>query len=314
MRAYLLTRLLLTLPVLVGVSLVSFTILHVTGGDPARIMLGQEARPEDVSALRRTLGLDAPILVQYGWFVGRALRGDLGQSLTYRQPVRQMIGQRLPTTLMLTGVALALSVAAALPLGVAAALRRGTGVDAAAMFVALLGVSAPTFWVALMLIFCFAYKLRWLPAAGLPGPSTGGAAVLAHLLLPGSTLALASAALIARMMRSNLLEVLHRDFMRTARSKGLAPRQVLVRHAVRNALIPTVTVVGLQLGTLLGGAVVTETVFALPGVGRLAVDAIQARDFPVVQGVVLVVAVAVTGANLLVDLAYGLLDPRISYG
>ena len=314
MRAYLLTRLLLTLPVLVGVSLVSFTILHVTGGDPARIMLGQEARPEDVSALRRTLGLDAPILVQYGWFVGRALRGDLGQSLTYRQPVRQMIGQRLPTTLMLTGVALALSVAAALPLGVAAALRRGTGVDAAAMFVALLGVSAPTFWVALMLIFCFAYKLRWLPAAGLPGPSTGGAAVLAHLLLPGSTLALASAALIARMMRSNLLEVLHRDFMRTARSKGLAPRQVLARHAVRNALIPTVTVVGLQLGTLLGGAVVTETVFALPGVGRLAVDAIQARDFPVVQGVVLVVAVAVTGANLLVDLAYGLLDPRISYG
>ena len=314
MRAYLLTRLLLTLPVLVGVSLVSFTILHVTGGDPARIMLGQEARPEDVSALRRTLGLDAPLLVQYGWFVGRALRGDLGQSLTYRQPVRQMIGQRLPTTLMLTGVALALSVAAALPLGVAAALRRGTGVDAAAMFVALLGVSAPTFWVALMLIFCFAYKLRWLPAAGLPGPSTGGAAVLAHLLLPGSTLALASAALIARMMRSNLLEVLHRDFMRTARSKGLAPRQVLVRHAVRNALIPTVTVVGLQLGTLLGGAVVTETVFALPGVGRLAVDAIQARDFPVVQGVVLVVAVAVTGANLLVDLAYGLLDPRISYG
>ena len=314
MRAYLLTRLLLTLPVLVGVSLVSFTILHVTGGDPARIMLGQEARPEDVSALRRTLGLDAPLLVQYGWFVGRALRGDLGQSLTYRQPVRQMIGQRLPTTLMLTGVALALSVAAALPLGVAAALRRGTGVDAAAMFVALLGVSAPTFWVALMLIFCFAYKLRWLPAAGLPSPSTGGAAVLAHLLLPGSTLALASAALIARMMRSNLLEVLHRDFMRTARSKGLAPRQVLVRHAVRNALIPTVTVVGLQLGTLLGGAVVTETVFALPGVGRLAVDAIQARDFPVVQGVVLVVAVAVTGANLLVDLAYGLLDPRISYG
>jgi len=313
-RAYLLTRLLLTLPVLVGVSLVSFTILHVTGGDPARIMLGQEARPEDVSALRRTLGLDAPLLVQYGWFVGRALRGDLGQSLTYRQPVRQMIGQRLPTTLMLTGVALALSVAAALPLGVAAALRRGTGVDAAAMFVALLGVSAPTFWVALMLIFCFAYKLRWLPAAGLPGPSAGGAAVLAHLLLPGSTLALASAALIARMMRSNLLEVLHRDFMRTARSKGLAPRQVLVRHAVRNALIPTVTVVGLQLGTLLGGAVVTETVFALPGVGRLAVDAIQARDFPVVQGVVLVVAVAVTGANLLVDLAYGLLDPRISYG
>jgi len=313
-RAYLLTRLLLTLPVLVGVSLVSFTILHVTGGDPARIMLGQEARPEDVSALRRTLGLDAPILVQYGWFVGRALRGDLGRSLTYRQPVRQMLGQRLPTTLMLTGVALALSVAASLPLGVAAALRRGTGVDAAAMFVALLGVSAPTFWVALMLIFCFAYKLRWLPAAGLPGPSTGGAAVLAHLLLPGSTLALASAALIARMMRSNLLEVLHRDFMRTARSKGLAPRQVLVRHAVRNALIPTVTVVGLQLGTLLGGAVVTETVFALPGVGRLAVDAIQARDFPVVQGVVLVVAVAVTGANLLVDLAYGLLDPRISYG
>ena len=313
MKAYVLTRLFSAIPVFVGVSLISFVILHLTAGDPARIILGQEARPEDVMALRNQLGLDAPILIQYGRFVDRALHGDLGKSLKYRQPVDRMIAERLPTTLLLTAVSLGLSVTFALPLGVTAALRRGTLGDFATMLVALMGVSAPTFWVALMLIFLFAYKLRLFPAAGLPSFATAGIAMLRHLVLPSVTLALASAALIARMTRSNMLEVLQRDFIRTARSKGLNSARVVVGHALRNALIPTVTIVGLQLGTLLGGAVVTETVFALPGIGRLAVDAIQARDFPVVQGVVLIVAVAVTLVNLLVDLSYVLLDPRIAY-
>lgn len=313
MRTYILTRALLAIPVLLGVSLISFTILHLTTGDPARIMLGQEARPEDVTALRRELGLNAPIFVQYGRFLNHALHGDLGKSLKYRQPVGQMIGERLPTTILLTCMALGMSVAFALPLGVIAALRRGTVTDVAAMLAALVGVSAPTFWVALMLIFLFAYQLRLFPAAGLPAFGTAGFAMLHYLVLPSVTLALASAALVARMTRSNLLEVLHRDFMRTARSKGLGPARIIINHALRNALIPTITVVGLQLGTLLGGAVVTETVFALPGIGRLAVDAIQARDFPVVQGVTLIVALAVTLTNLCVDLAYGLLDPRVAY-
>ena len=313
MRTYILTRALLAVPVLLGVSLISFIILHLTTGDPARIMLGQEARPEDVVALRRELGLNAPIFVQYGRFLDHALHGDLGKSLKYRQPVGRMIGERLPTTILLTSMALGMSVAFALPLGVIAALRRGTATDVAAMLAALVGVSAPTFWVALMLIFLFAYQLRLFPAAGLPAFGTAGLAMFHYLVLPSATLALASAALVARMTRSNLLEVLHRDFMRTARSKGLGPARIVINHALRNALIPTITVVGLQLGTLLGGAVVTETVFALPGIGRLAVDAIQARDFPVVQGVTLIVALAVTVTNLFVDLAYGLLDPRVAY-
>ncbi len=314
MRTYALTRILSMLLVLAGVSVISFVILHLTPGDPARIILGQEARPEDVTALRAALGLDEPIPIQYMRFVGRALRGDLGESLKYRQPVSLLISERLGTTILLAFASLTVSVSFAVPLGITAALRRGTFADFATMVIALIGVSAPTFWTALLLIFAFAYKLRILPAAGLPSFSTAGLAMFKYLLLPTMTLALVSGALVARMTRSSMLEVLRQDYVRTARAKGLAPAQVIIKHGLRNALIPTVTIVGLQLGTLLGGAVVTETVFALPGVGRLAVDAIQSRDFPVVQGVVLIAACAVTLANLLVDLAYGLLDPRITYG
>lgn len=313
MRSYVLTRLLMALPVLLGVSLMAFVIMHMTPGDPARIILGQEARPEDVAALREQLGLDDPVLIQYGRFIGRALQGDLGQSLKYHRPVSGMVLERLPTTALLAGLSLALSVTVAIPLGVTAAVRRGTLTDVATMMVALVGVSAPSFWVALMLIFFFSYKWQVLPATGLPTFANAGWGMLKHLVLPATSLALMSSALIARMVRSNLLEVLRQDFMRTARAKGLRPMRVLMKHGLRNALIPTVTVVGLQLGTLLGGAVITESVFGLPGVGWLAVDAVQSRDFPVVQGVVLLVACAVTLANLLVDLVYGLLDPRISY-
>jgi len=312
-RTYILTRILSMLLVMVGVSVIAFVILHLTPGDPARIMLGQEARPEDVTALRATLGLDDPIPIQYARFVGRALRGDLGASLKYRQPVSVMISERLGTTILLALASLALSVSFAVPLGIIAALRRGTFADFTTMAIALVGVSAPTFWIALLLIFAFAYKLQILPAAGLPSFSTAGLAMLKHLLLPAMTLALVSGAIVARMTRSSMLEVLRQDYVRTARAKGLRLSQIIIKHGLRNALIPTVTIVGLQLGTLLGGAVVTETVFALPGIGRLAVEAIQSRDFPVVQGVVLIAACAVTLSNLLVDLAYGLLDPRITY-
>ena len=314
MRNYLITRFLLAIPVLFVVSLISFIIMHLTPGDITRTILGQEARSEDVEALRLQLGLDDPILVQYGQFVAQAVRGDLGQSIKYRRPVTEMVLERLPTTATLAVTAILLSILIALPLGIIAAVSRGTLADFATMLIALIGVSAPSFWVALMLIYFFSYKFHLFPATGLPSFETAGLEMFKHLILPATSLALMSSALTARMVRSNMLEVLNRDYIRTARAKGLSGWRVILYHALRNALIPTVTVVGLQLSTLLGGAVVTETVFALPGVGLLAVDAILSRDFPVVQGVVLLVACIVTLVNLSVDLLYTVLDPRVSYG
>lgn len=313
MGRYVTTRFLTAIPVLFGVTLISFMIMHMTPGDPARIILGQEARPEDVAALRERLGLDDPIPVQYGRFLLRTLSGDLGRSIKYRRPVSDMVLERLPTTAILACSALVLSVSFAIPMGIIAAINRGTGGDLVTMLVALIGVSAPSFWVALMLIFVFSYKLRLFPATGLPSFATAGFDMFKHLVLPSTSLALMSSALTARLVRSNMLEVLRQDYMRTARAKGLSEVRVILIHGFWNALIPTVTVVGMQLGSLLGGAVITETIFALPGVGRLAVDAILARDFPVVQGVVLLVACVITFVNLAVDLLYGFLDPRITY-
>ena len=303
----------MAIPVLFIVSLISFAIMRMTPGDITRTILGQEARPEDVAALRQQLGLDDPILVQYGTFIAHAASGDLGQSIKYRRPVTEMVLERLPTTATLATTAILLSLLIALPLGIIAAIGRGTLADFATMLVALIGVSAPSFWVALMLIYFFSYKLHLFPATGLPSFESAGFEMFKHLVLPATSLALMSSAITARMVRSNMLEVLNRDYIRTARAKGLGSSRVILYHALRNALIPTVTVIGLQLTTLLGGAVVTETVFALPGVGLLAVDAILSRDFPVVQGVVLLVACVVTLVNLSVDLLYGVLDPRISY-
>ncbi len=313
MTKYIVTRLLIAIPVLLGVSLISFAIMRMTPGDIPRTILGQEARPEEVAALRQQLGLDDPVLVQYGRFLFQALHGDLGESIKYRRSVTAMILERLPTTATLAVCAFILSALFALPLGITAALGRGTLADFATMLIALIGVSAPSFWIALMLIFFFAYKIQLFPATGLPSFQTAGLGMLRHLVLPTTSLAIMSSAITARMVRSNMLEVLGRDYMRTARAKGLGARQVILKHGLRNALIPTITVMGMQLSGLLGGAVVTETVFAIPGIGLLAVDAIQGRDFPIVQGVVLMVACIVTLMNLAVDLLYVVLDPRISY-
>lgn len=313
MSRYIATRFLMAIPVLLVVSIISFVIMRMTPGDIAHTILGQDARPEDVAALRLQLGLDDPVPLQYGKYFVRAVQGDLGQSIKFRRPVTEMILERLPTTATLALTAILLSILIAVPLGIIAAIGRGSVADFATMLIALIGVSAPSFWVALMLIYIFSYKLHVLPATGLPSFETAGLDMFKHLVLPSTSLALMSSALMARMVRSNMLEVLGRDYMRTARAKGLAPWRVILHHGFRNALIPTVTVVGLQLSTLLGGAVVTETVFSLPGIGLLAADAIAARDFPVVQGVVLVAACVVTLVNLSVDLLYGLLDPRISY-
>jgi ABC-type dipeptide/oligopeptide/nickel transport system permease component len=308
MGRYLVQRLTLVVPVMLGVTLVAFLILHLTPGDPVRVLLGelgQGASQEEVARLRRSLGLDDPLLVQYGRFVWRAVQGDLGLSLRTGAPVRDEVLARAPFTLALTGVSLAIALLIGLSAGVLSAAYRGGAIDHAAMLLALFGVSLPVFWLGLLLMLVFALALGWLPASGF--------GTWKHLVLPSVTLGLASSALIARMTRSSMLEVLGQDYVRTARSKGLAEPTVLRRHALRSALIPVVTVVGLQLGGLLGGAVLTETVFAWPGLGRLAVGAIYSRDIPLVQGAVLFTAVVFVLVNLAVDLLYALLDPRIRY-
>jgi peptide/nickel transport system permease protein len=305
---FLAQRLTLLAPVLLGVTLVAFITLHLTPGDPARVLLGelgQGASPEEVAQLRRSLGLDDPLPVQYGRFVWRAARGDLGRSVRTGAPVRDEVLARAPFTLVLTASSLAVALAVGLPAGALSAAYRGSAVDHGAMLLALFGVSLPVFWLGLLLMLVFALALGWLPASGF--------GTWKHLVLPSVTLGLASAALIARMTRSSLLEVLGQDYVRSARAKGLTERTVLLRHALRNALIPVVTIVGLQLGGLLGGAVLTESVFAWPGLGRLAVSAIYSRDIPLMQGTILFTAVAFVLINLVVDVLYAVIDPRVRY-
>lgn len=314
MLTYVTTRLAAAVPVLLLVTFFAFIVLFLSPGDPVRVMLGQEARAEDVQRVRQELGLDRSIPEQYLRFLGRVITGDLGDSYKYRRPVASMVFERLPVTVVLATASLLLSLVIAVPLGVVAALNRGRVPDAVTMVVALVGVSAPSFWIALMLIYVFAYRLDVFPATGLPPIREAGLGVVMHLVLPSLSLAVISSGLLARIVRSSMLEVLGRDYMRTAVAKGLPRWKVVFKHGLRNAMIPVVTVIGLQLGGLLGGAVVTETVFALPGVGRLAVEAIQSRDIPVVQGVVLVLAIGIVFVNLFIDLLYGLIDPRIKYG
>ncbi|MBM3471604.1 MAG: ABC transporter permease [Armatimonadetes bacterium] len=308
MGRYLFQRLSLLVPVMLGVTLVAFITLHLAPGDPVRVLLGelgQGASQEEIARLRSTLGLDAPLPVQYGRFVWRAAQGDLGRSLRTGAPVLDEVLARAPFTLVVTVASLGIALAIGIPAGVLSAAYRGSAVDHAAMLLALMGVSLPVFWLGLLLMLVFALALGWLPASGF--------GTWKHLVLPAVTLGLASSALIARMTRSSLLEVLGQDYIRTARAKGLSGRIVLLRHALRSALIPIVTVVGLQLGGLLGGAVLTETVFAWPGLGRLAVGAIYSRDAPLVQGTILFTAIAFVLINLAVDLLYAMLDPRIRY-
>ena len=315
MKRYLGHRLLLLVPVLAGVSLVVFMVLHLSPGDPAEIMLGSQATQEDLTRLRAELGLNEPLHVQYVRWLGHVVRGDLGRSLWMKRPVLPEVLQRLRATLILTATALVLSTLTGIALGVLSAARPHSLLDRLSAVASLFGASMPVFWLGIVLMVVFSLWLRWLPASGMYAPYGGGdlGDMLAHLVLPAVTLAAASTTIIARLTRSTMLEVLGQDYVRTARAKGVREAVVVVRHGLKNALIPIVTVVGVQAGYLLGGAVLTETVFAWPGVGTLMVQGILARDFPLVQGCVLVVALSFVLVNLAVDLLYAWLDPRIRY-
>lgn len=307
-------RLLGTLPVILILSIGVFLMLHLTPGDPVQIMLGQDADPQSIAALRAELGLDQPLPVQYVRWASNALHGDLGRSIRTNQPVTDAIVSRLPVTIELSLVALLISLVIGLPAGMLAAIRRNSPVDLASTGVALIGVSLPSFFLGILLILVFALWLRWVPPSGYTPLVQDPAMNLKQMVMPAVALGAALAGIVARLMRSSLLEVLGTDYMRTARAKGLSDQASVIRHGVRNALLPVVTVVGLQVGALLGGAILIETIFALPGIGRLAVDSIFARDFPVVQGVVLFLALVRILSNLVADLLYGRLDPRIAHG
>ena len=303
---YMSRRLLQAIPVLLGVSLVVFSMLHVVPGDPVLIMLqGSQATAEQVTTLRHQLGLDQPFLVQYGQYFWNLLHGDLGTSYRTRMPVLDLILSQFGSTLRLTFAALALAVGLGLSLGIVAAYNRDTGVDSVSMGIALFGVSVPNYLLALILILVFSVRLRWFPATGQGGWK--------RLVLPTIAMGWGYAAIIARLVRQNLVEVWHQDYILSARAKGLNERAILLRHALKNSLIPTVTIIGLQFGHMMASAVVIETVFARQGIGRLVVQAISAKDFPLIQGLVLFTALAYVLANILVDISYSYLDPRIRY-
>jgi peptide/nickel transport system permease protein len=303
MHRYLIRRLLLTIPVLLGVATLVFSLIHFIPGDPAQAMLGEGAAPEDIAQLRQRLGLDRPLLVQYGSFLQGLVRGDLGVSLRNDQPVLQQILERMPATAELAFASMAVAVLIALPLGIIAAVWRGTVVDHSAMTLSLVGISVPNFWLGPLLAIVFAVELGWLPV--------GGRGTLAHLVLPAVTLGAALAAILARMTRASLLEELREPYVLAARAKGVSRSRAVLHHALRNSLIPIVTILGLQFGVVLTGAVITETIFAWPGIGRLLIQSISFRDYPTVQGCVLLIAVTYVGVNLITDLTYGFLDPRI---
>jgi peptide/nickel transport system permease protein len=303
MLRYLLRRVLLTIPVLLGVATLVFSLIHFIPGDPAQAMLGEGAAPEDVAQLRARLGLDKPLIVQYGAFLQGLVRGDLGVSLRNDQPVLQQILERMPATAELAFASMTVAVLIALPLGIIAAVWRGTAVDHSAMTLSLVGISVPNFWLGPLLAIVFAVELGWLPV--------GGRGTLAHLVLPAVTLGAALAAILARMTRASLLEELREPYVLAARAKGVSRSRAILHHAFRNSLIPIVTILGLQFGVVLTGAVITETIFAWPGIGRLLIQSISFRDYPTVQGCVLLIAVTYVGVNLITDLTYGFLDPRI---
>ena len=313
MGRFILGRLLAIVPVLVLVTAGVFFLIHLTPGDPIDAMMAESADPSVKAALSRQLGLDQPIHVQYLRWMGRVLHGDLGRSIRNNQPVIEDVGRRIRPSVELAVLAILIALVVAFPLGILSAARRNTPVDGAGTTFALIGICMPNFLIALLLIFLFGVTLRWLPVSGYTDPLEDPVNGLRSLTLPAITLGLALGAVITRTLRSSLIEALSEDYVRTGRAKGLPEGAILGRHALKNSLIPVVTVLGLQLGGLIGGAVITEYVFALPGVGRLVVDAVFARDYPLVQGVVLLIALAYIATNLLVDLVYGFLDPRIRY-
>jgi ABC-type dipeptide/oligopeptide/nickel transport system permease component len=304
-KSYLLRRAFLILPILWGVLTLVFSLIHLIPGDPAQTMLGESASPADVAALRQRLGLERPLTEQYARFLSGALRADLGESFRYEEPVAALIAERLPATFALAVAAMALALALALPAGLVAAADRGGPFDLGARLAALAGVSIPSIWLGPMLILLLAIRRDWFPVSGWESPGA--------LVLPALTLGLGLSGLTARMARGGLLEEIGRGYVLAARARGAAPARIWVGHALRNALIPVVTVVGLQFGSLLTGAVITETIFSWPGLGRLLVQAIQYRDYPLVQGCVLTIAAVYVTVNLLTDLAYGWADPRIRF-
>ncbi len=314
MSRYLVRRLLLTLPVLFFVSLIVFSLIALIPGDPARIMLGEEVSKTALEALRKDLGLDRPLVIRYFIWLTHLLQGDLGRSVRDGRPVLDTLLLKLPVTVELAVVSLVVAWAIAIPAGVVAAYKQRTPVDYAATAVALAGVSIPNFWLGIMLIYLLAVNRHLLPPSGYVEPWIDLTRNVRLMVMPAIVLGTALAALVMRLLRSTMLEVLGSDFIRTARAKGLTDTVVVTRHALKNAMVPVITVMGLQLSGLLGGAVITETIFSVPGLGRLTVDSILTRDFPMIQGVVLFAALAVVATNLTVDLTYAVLDPRIRLG
>ena len=305
MFRFLARRVLLTIPVLLGVATLVFSLIHLIPGDPVQAMLGDAASPESVVELRIKLGLDRPLYVQYAAFLAGLAKGNLGTSLRTNEPVTSAIAARLPATIELALAAMLVAVAIAIPLGIIAAVWAGTGVDHAATTLALVGISMPNFWLGPLLAIVFSVTLGWLPVSG--------RGTLAHLVLPAITLGAPLAAVLARMTRASLIEEIRELYVTAARARGVSAARAVLKHAFRNSLIPIVTVFGLQVGAVLTGAVITETIFAWPGVGRLLIQSIGFRDYPLVQGCILLIAVTYVSVNLLTDMAYGFLDPRIRY-
>ena len=306
MKRYLLQRLLLLLPTLLGALTLVFFLIHLIPGDPVEVMLGETAAAADKQQLRHSLGLDRPLTTQYKTFLTGLLNGDLGRSLSEQTGVADLIRTRLPATIVLTLCAMAVAVVLSFGLALLAAMHRGSWIDRAALFFSLLGLSMPNFWLGPLLMIVFSIQLGWLPVSGRGG--------LDHLVLPSFTLGFAMAAILTRILRINLVRVAQEDYVRTARAKGVSEKQIWLKHALRNALLSVVTILSLQFGGLLAGAIITETIFSWPGIGRLTVQAIQTRDYPLVQGCVLVIAVSYILVNFLTDIFYHWIDPRIVYG
>ena len=306
MKHYLLQRVLLLLPTLFGALTLVFFLMHLVPGDPVEVMLGETASAADKDELRKSLGLDQPLMAQYQSFLIGLLQGDLGNSLYEQSSVADLIRVRLPATIELTLCAIAIAVIISFPLATLAAVKHGSGVDRSALLFSLLGLSLPNFWLGPLLIIVFSIQLGWTPVSGRGG--------LDHLLLPSLTLGLGMAAILTRILRGSLLQVTSEDYVRTARAKGLGEKKVWLKHTLRNALLSVITIMSLQFGSLLAGSIITETIFSWPGIGRLTVQAIQTRDYPVVQGCVLTIAISYLLVNLLADIFYRLVDPRIVYG
>ena len=305
MKRFLLQRLLLFLPTLLGAVTVVFLLIHVVPGDPVEVMLGETASSADKQALRQELGLDRPLPSQYLRFLTGLVIGDLGRSLYEQATVTELILRRLPATLELTLAAIGVALLLAFPLGVVAAAKRDSSIDRVALLFSLMGLAMPNFWLGPLLMIVFSIELGWLPVSGRGG--------LSHLLLPCFTLGMTMAAILTRMVRSGLLETIHEDYIRTARAKGLSEQSVWLKHALRNSLLSVITIVGLQFGSLLAGSIITESIFSWPGIGRLTLQAIQTRDYPLVQGCVLVIATSYLAVNLITDILYRLVDRRIVY-